>query len=88
MSRRVKDTGLAVMSERFDLVVIGAGSAGEAAAIVARERGASVAVVERDLVGGDCPFWACMPSKSLLHAAATHALGGRYGWPPSPPYLP
>ncbi len=68
------------MSEPFDLVVIGAGSAGEAAALLARERGASVAVVERDLVGGDCPFWACMPSKSLLHAAAIHSLGGRYDW--------
>lgn len=68
------------MSERFDLVILGAGSAGEAAAHLARERGASVAVVERDLVGGDCPFWACMPSKSLLHAASIHSLGGRYEW--------
>jgi dihydrolipoamide dehydrogenase len=68
------------MDERFDLVIIGAGSAGEAAATLARGRGASVAVVERDLVGGDCPFWACMPSKSLLHAASIHAAGGRGDW--------
>ncbi len=64
----------------FDLVVIGAGAAGEAAAFAARRRGASVAIVERDLVGGSCPFWACLPSKTLLHAAGIHAIGGDYPW--------
>jgi dihydrolipoamide dehydrogenase len=54
-----------------DFVVIGAGAAGEAAAHEARRRGASVTVVERELLGGSCPFWACMPSKTLLHAAGT-----------------
>ena len=48
--------------DRFDLVVIGAGPAGESAAFAARERGASVAVIDRDLFGGACPFFACMPS--------------------------
>lgn len=67
--------------EQFDLVIIGAGAAGEAAAGVASKRGASVAVVDRDLFGGSCPFWACIPSKTLLHAAGIHALGGRYPWP-------
>lgn len=66
--------------EQFDFVVIGAGTAGEAAAYVARARGASVAVVDRELFGGSCPFWACMPSKTLLHAAAVHACGGSYEW--------
>ena len=66
---------------RYDLVIIGAGPAGEAAAFVARERSASVAVVDRDLFGGACPFFACMPSKSLLHSAAVHAGGGDYPWP-------
>ncbi len=66
--------------ERFDLVVIGAGPAGESAAFTARERGASVTVIDRDLVGGACPFFACMPSKSLLHSAAVHAAGGDYPW--------
>ncbi len=65
----------------FDFVVIGAGPAGEAAAYLALVRGATVAVVERDLVGGACPFFACMPSKTLLHAAAAHAIGERYPWP-------
>lgn len=66
--------------ERFDFVVIGAGPAGEAAAFLALERGRTVAVVERDLFGGACPFWACMPSKTLLHAAAVHAVGDTYPW--------
>jgi pyruvate/2-oxoglutarate dehydrogenase complex dihydrolipoamide dehydrogenase (E3) component len=66
--------------ERFDLVVIGAGPAGESAAFAARERGASVAVIDRDLFGGACPFFACMPSTSLLHSAAVHAAGGDYPW--------
>lgn len=64
----------------FDFVIIGAGPAGEAAAYEARHRGASVAVVDRELFGGSCPFWACMPSKTLLHAAAVHAAGGAYDW--------
>ena len=68
------------MDDRFDFVIIGAGSAGEAAASLARARGASVAVIERALVGGECPFWSCMPSKALLHAAAIHASGGDFGW--------
>ena len=67
--------------DRFDLVIIGAGPAGEAAAFMGRSRGASVAIVDRDLFGGACPFFACMPSKSLLHSAAGHAAGGDYDWP-------
>lgn len=68
------------MDQQFDFVIIGAGPAGEAAANLARARGASVAVVDRELFGGSCPFWACMPSKTLLHAAAVHAGGGDYDW--------
>ena len=66
--------------DRYDLVIIGAGPAGEAAAFLGRERGASVAVIDRDLFGGACPFFACMPSKSLLHSASVHAGGGDYPW--------
>ncbi|HEX8940346.1 MAG TPA: NAD(P)/FAD-dependent oxidoreductase [Candidatus Limnocylindrales bacterium] len=67
--------------DRFDFVIVGAGAAGEAAADEARRHGASVAVVERDLYGGSCAFWACIPSKTLLHAAAVHDAGGDYPWP-------
>jgi pyruvate/2-oxoglutarate dehydrogenase complex dihydrolipoamide dehydrogenase (E3) component len=66
--------------DRYDLVIIGAGAAGESAAYEGRERGASVAIIERDLFGGGCPFWQCMPSKALLHAAAIHRGGGPYPW--------
>jgi pyruvate/2-oxoglutarate dehydrogenase complex dihydrolipoamide dehydrogenase (E3) component len=66
--------------DRFDLVVIGAGTAGEAATNYARAQGASVAVIDRGLFGGSCPFWACMPSKALLHAASVHHAGGDYPW--------
>lgn len=54
------------MSESFDVIVIGAGPAGENAADVAVQNGLSVAIVESDLVGGECSYWACMPSKALL----------------------
>lgn len=66
--------------DRYDFVIIGAGPGGEAAAHEARARGASVAIIDRDLFGGSCPHWGCIPSKSLLHAAAQHANGADYDW--------
>ncbi len=54
------------MAQAFDAIVIGAGPAGEVAAGRLAERGKAVALVERELVGGECSYWACMPSKALL----------------------
>ncbi|GAA4264878.1 dihydrolipoyl dehydrogenase [Frondihabitans peucedani] len=58
------------MSEQnFDVVVLGGGSGGYAAAIRASELGFSVAVIEKDKVGGTCLHRGCIPTKALLHAA-------------------
>ncbi len=54
------------MPDTYDVIVIGAGPAGENAADYAKQRGLSVAIVESDLVGGECSYWGCMPSKALL----------------------
>ncbi|OBK72027.1 NAD(P)/FAD-dependent oxidoreductase [Mycobacterium sp. 1165178.9] len=50
----------------FDVVVLGAGPIGQNAAERARAAGLRVALVERELVGGECSYWACVPSKALL----------------------
>ena len=54
------------MTDTFDVVVIGAGPAGENAAGRCADGGLSVAIVEREKVGGECSYWGCMPSKALL----------------------
>jgi dihydrolipoamide dehydrogenase len=53
-------------SDRFDVVVVGAGPAGETVASRLADEGMSLALVERELVGGECAYWACIPSKTLL----------------------
>src|SRR5881396_941608 len=55
-----------VSDGEFDVVVLGAGAAGEVCAGRLGERGLAVAIVEDRLVGGECSFYACMPSKALL----------------------
>ena len=69
------------MAEReYDVIVIGAGAVGENVADRAVQGGMSTAIVEAELVGGECSYWACMPSKALLRsAAAVRAARARLG---------
>ncbi|AMB60290.1 pyridine nucleotide-disulfide oxidoreductase [Microterricola viridarii] len=57
----------------YDLIVIGAGPVGENVADRAKAGGLSVVIVEAELIGGECSFWACVPSKALLRPAAALA---------------
>ncbi len=61
------------MPDRYDAVVIGAGPAGRGAAGDLADEGMRVAACERELVGGECPYWACIPSKALLRPPEARA---------------
>ncbi len=65
------------MTEQFDVICIGAGTGGEALADGLKGTGLSLAVIEKRLVGGECAYWGCMPSKTLLRSAETLAEAGK-----------
>ena len=73
---------MAAADGTYDVIVLGAGPVGQNAAERARAGGLSVAMVERELVGGECSYWGCVPSKALLRpviaiADADHLDGAR-----------
>jgi len=64
-------------SQSYDVIVIGGGAVGENVADRTVQGGLSTVVVESDLVGGECSYWACMPSKALLRSGAALAAARR-----------
>jgi pyruvate/2-oxoglutarate dehydrogenase complex dihydrolipoamide dehydrogenase (E3) component len=63
----------------YDVIVIGAGPVGYTLAAQVRAAGLTVAVVERELVGGECSYWACIPSKAMLRPVVAVADARRVG---------
>uniref|UniRef100_UPI0035B38B73 FAD-dependent oxidoreductase n=1 Tax=Rhizorhabdus sp. TaxID=1968843 RepID=UPI0035B38B73 len=57
------------MADAYDLIVLGSGPGGYVAAIRASQLGLKVAIVERELLGGICLNWGCIPTKALLRSA-------------------
>jgi pyruvate/2-oxoglutarate dehydrogenase complex dihydrolipoamide dehydrogenase (E3) component len=65
------------LPQETDVVVLGGGVAGEAIGHGLAGSGLSIVVVERELVGGECPYWGCVPSKTFLRSGETLAEAGR-----------
>jgi pyruvate/2-oxoglutarate dehydrogenase complex dihydrolipoamide dehydrogenase (E3) component len=82
------------MSDHFDAIVIGMGPGGEVAASNLLRAGKRVAVIERELIGGECGYWACIPSKTLLRPPeaqtgvdrAEGVAGAQLDWPSTRDY--
>ncbi len=65
------------MSDRYDAVVLGMGPGGEVTSGRLLEAGKRVAVVERELIGGECAYWACIPTKTLLRPTEARSAAAR-----------
>jgi dihydrolipoamide dehydrogenase len=65
------------MADQFDVIVLGGGPAGEHAVGRCTDAGLSTALIEHELVGGECSYWACMPSKTLLRPGQALAAARR-----------
>ncbi len=65
------------MADEYDVIVVGGGPAGEHAVGRCADAGLSAAIVEAELVGGECSYWACMPSKTLLRPGQVLAAARR-----------
>src|SRR5438105_5532917 len=68
-SSRTRAHREAAMSERADVVVVGMGPGGEDLAGKLAEEGLDVIGIDHGLVGGECPYWGCIPSKMMIRAA-------------------
>jgi pyruvate/2-oxoglutarate dehydrogenase complex dihydrolipoamide dehydrogenase (E3) component len=82
------------MNQHFDAIVIGMGPGGEVAASNLLRADKRVAVIERELIGGECGYWACIPSKTLLRPPearggvdrAEGVAGAKLDWPSTRDY--
>jgi pyruvate/2-oxoglutarate dehydrogenase complex dihydrolipoamide dehydrogenase (E3) component len=82
------------MTDRFDVIIIGMGPGGEVAASQLLKSGKRIAIIERELIGGECAYWACIPSKTLLRPPEAKAEvdraagveGARLNWPSTRDY--
>ncbi len=82
------------MADHFDVIVIGMGPGGEVAASQLLKAGKRVAAIERELIGGECAYWACIPSKTLLRPPeakgevdrAAGVTGAQLHWPSTRDY--
>lgn len=79
MAGRVRDAGRVAEPEQVDIVVVGLGVGGEEVAGRLAEAGLTVVGIEHNLVGGECPYWGCVPSKMMIRAANVLAETRRVG---------